>query len=132
MTTTTTKVCDHCQSHFEDRTVNQNAKYCGSKCQAAASYQRRKSKGLKGIDETLQETPNVVMNPKPSETGLVKRERLQLPTDINPMINILITRLEREIDDLRDEVKKRDDQITTYQGKEKDFEKQIIELNAQI
>src|SRR5689334_18305333 len=131
MTTTPTKVCSHCQSHFEDKTVNQNAKYCSPKCQSAASYQRRKSKGLSGADETLQETSNVVVNPKAKETGLVKRERLQLPVQLDAMTQFIVTRLEREIDDLRDEIKKRDDQITAYQGKEKDYERNIADLNSQ-
>lgn len=132
MTTTPTKVCDHCQSHFEDKTVNQNAKYCSSKCQAAASYQRRKAKGMHGIDETLQDTANVVVNSKTSQTPIAKRERLQLPVQVDPMTQFLLTRLEREIDDLREELKKRDDQIASYQGKEKDYEKQIVELNSQV
>lgn len=131
---TTTKVCENpkCGSHFEDKTVNQNAKYCSAKCQTAASYQRRKSKGLSGVDETLQETANVVVKPKPTETGLVKRERMQLPVQLDAMTQFIVTRLEREIDDLRDQIKKRDDQISVFQEKEKDYEKQIVELNSNI
>lgn len=129
MTTVPTKECSHCKSHFEDKTVNQNAKYCSSKCQAAASYQRKKAKHLSGVDDMDQVTNAPA---KPIETGLVKRERTQLPAQLDAVSQFLITRLEREIDDLRAEIKKREGQINDYQAKEKEYEKQIVELNNQI